>query len=219
MMLKSETNHTYHHGDLRQGFIDGACAQLRKASADQLSLRALARDLGVSQTAAYRHFESKNALFAAIATQGFEMMTAELESAAEAHEGDIEVALVEVGLAYVHWALRYPERYQLFLDSSLLDFAAYDDLNAAGANCFAVLLNLITQGKAQGLFVDQPALLLAGIIWSSVHGLTSLLQTGTRADMASRQSETVPQALLALAAAQRPAMEMFLQGIRRHQGS
>ena len=215
MTLNSETNQTYHHGDLRQGFIDAACAQLRRASADQLSLRALARDLGVSQTAAYRHFDSKNALFAAIATQGFEMLTAALASAAAAHKDDAAVTLVDVGLAYVHWALRYPERYQLLFDSSMLEFSAYEDLNVASANCFAVLLDLIKAGKAQGLFVDRPALLLAGIIWSSVHGLTSLLQKGTSADMASSRTDAVPQALHALANAQRPAMEMFLQGIRR----
>lgn len=178
MTLKPKSNHAYHHGDLRQGFIDAACAQLRKASADQLSLRALARDLGVSQTAAYRHFASKNALFAAIATQGFEMLTAELAFAAASHRDDAAVTV-------------------------------------ASANCFAVLLDLIKAGKAQGLFVDRPALLLAGIIWSSVHGLTSLLQKGTSADMASRRTDAVPQALHALANAQRPAMEMFLQGIRR----
>ena len=57
-----------HHGDLRLAILKAACEHLRRENSEFLSLQALARGIGVSQTAPYRHFDSKNALFAGIAT-------------------------------------------------------------------------------------------------------------------------------------------------------
>jgi AcrR family transcriptional regulator len=205
----------YHHGDLRQCFIDAACARLRASSADQLSLRALAREIGVSQTAPYRHFENKNALFAAIATHGFELMTADLQAAAALHNDDIAQTVADVGFEYVQWALRNPEKYQLFFDSSLLDFSDYPALQAAGANCFEVLIGLIRAGIEQQVFVDDSAELLAGTIWASVHGLTSLLQVNIREASTQQNSETVSKAIQALVEQQHSVLRMFVKGIRR----
>ncbi|MFT4874371.1 TetR/AcrR family transcriptional regulator [Congregibacter sp.] len=61
----------YHHGNLRAKLLEQAIEQLRHTPAEQLSLRAVARALGVSQTAPYRHFSGKEALLAAIATRGY----------------------------------------------------------------------------------------------------------------------------------------------------
>ena len=204
---------TYHHGDLRQALIDSACCQLQTASADALSLRALARELGVSQTAPYRHFESRNALFAAIATQGFDLLTVELRAAVDRHPDNVEEAFIAVGQAYVEWAINHPEKYQLFFDSSILDFNDYPVLQEAGSNCFAVLLGLIAEGQEQGLFLKMPVEHLAGVIWASVHGLASLLQKqrGRKSD-----SREVPatKSLQALEQDPRSALELFLNSIR-----
>ena len=54
-MPGSENGSRYHHGDLRQAILDAACEHLKHENADTLSLRALAREIGVSQTAPYRH--------------------------------------------------------------------------------------------------------------------------------------------------------------------
>ena len=70
---------SYHHGDLKHTLIKAACQHLAKAGAESLSLRALARDAGVSQTAPYRHFKTKSSLFAAIAATGFDELLLVLE--------------------------------------------------------------------------------------------------------------------------------------------
>ena len=211
---KHRSASNYHHGDLRQQLIDVACQQLLESSADQLSLRALARRVGVSQTAPYRHFESKNALFAAIATQGFELMTEDLLPVAARHSDDIVQATVELGLAYIRWSLRHPEKYQLFFDSSLLDPVNHAALTLAGAECFAVLTGTIQRGKDQGLFLDKPVELLAGTLWASVHGLASLLRNQTRRN-AEFTDDPADQASRLLLEEQRYVMTLFVSSIQR----
>jgi AcrR family transcriptional regulator len=67
--MMSSKNKKYHHGDLRNTLLELAEEHLGKNGIDKLSLRALARDIGVSQTAPYRHFIDKNGLLAALATR------------------------------------------------------------------------------------------------------------------------------------------------------
>ncbi|NBS67250.1 MAG: TetR/AcrR family transcriptional regulator, partial [Betaproteobacteria bacterium] len=53
---------SYHHGNLREALLEAGLELLRKDGAESLGLRELARQAGVSRTAPYRHFESKEAL-------------------------------------------------------------------------------------------------------------------------------------------------------------
>ena len=70
-MTINTTNTSYHPFNLRQELMDLAEQHLINEGIGELSLRALAREIGVSQTAPYRHFKDKNALLAALATEGF----------------------------------------------------------------------------------------------------------------------------------------------------
>jgi len=70
-MTDTSTQKNYHHGNLRAELLEAAINQLRNAEVEELSLRALARDLGVSQTAPYRHFSDKGELLAAMAARGY----------------------------------------------------------------------------------------------------------------------------------------------------
>ena len=213
-MSKAIASRPYHHGDLRQSLIEAACQHLLESGADTLSLRALARQVGVSQTAPYRHFESKSALFRAIAVHGFELLAAETSAVASQHEDDLEQAIVEICVAYVDFARRNPEKYQLFFDSSLVDFNQSEALREAGTAAFSVLTNVIEQGIKEGVFVDRPMLEVAGAIWASVHGAASLLLSkapagdgylGSPAMMVMNQLSDDP----------RPTIELFLNSIRK----
>ncbi len=221
------TRTSYHHGDLRQSLIECACDKLREDSADHLSLRALARQAGVSQTAPYRHFETKNALFAAVATYGFSLMTDHLREARDAYlvkasasasenaEEIVEGAVVAVGLAYVEWALANPEKYQLFFDSTLVDYGAHEDLHEAGCECFEVLLELVRDGIRQDIFLDQPAEELAATLWASVHGLASLLHSKDADAMKQHQDAPVVKGMAALSMQRRQVMALLVKSIRR----
>ena len=80
-MTESAPTKTYHHGNLRAELLDTAIEQLRENGAEDLSLRALARAIGVSQTAPYRHFADKSELLAAMATRGYRELYAALREA------------------------------------------------------------------------------------------------------------------------------------------
>ena len=82
-MNKVETSKSYHHGNLREALLDTAIERLREGGADNLSLRALARGIGVSQTAPYRHFEDKSELLAAMATNGYRDLLRALREAGD----------------------------------------------------------------------------------------------------------------------------------------
>lgn len=202
----------YHHGDLRQALLEAACDHLRHENADTLSLRALAREIGVSQTAPYRHFDSRNALFAAIAEWGFRILEQELQ--ASLHNGDDAVeALVKVGLTYLEFSVTHYEKYQLFFDSSMVDFEEYESLRDAGESSFRVMLGVIERGKAEGVFLDQPEEEMAAMVWSGIHGIASLLKTHKSSP--DFQARPVGRALMYLVENRRQAVTQMLNSITR----
>ena len=79
----------YHHGDLRSALIEAGMHALSTHSADALSLRALAREVGVSATAVYRHFPDRDALLVALALTGFDQLAAAQQAASRAASGKV----------------------------------------------------------------------------------------------------------------------------------
>lgn len=214
-MAKATVNKPYHHGDLRQSLIDAACKHLQESGADTLSLRALAREVGVSQTAPYRHFESKGALFAAIARYGFELLRDETAAVADRHPGAPDKALVDVGMAYLGFALKHPEKYQLFFDSSLVDFSKDEEIVTAGSNAFAVLTGTIQKGIDAGLFREGSATEAAGVIWASVHGMASLMMTKEPMMKNHYIKSSASEAMSYLADNPEMILDLFVNSIRR----
>src|SRR4029079_8364193 len=97
----------YHHGDLRRTLLDAALALVASQGVGALSLRELARKAGVSHAAPYRHFESREALLAALATEGFLGLGAEMMQTA-AGEPNPLLRFRALGVAYVIYAVRHP---------------------------------------------------------------------------------------------------------------
>jgi AcrR family transcriptional regulator len=106
----SESN--YHHGSLRDALIAAGMTALEGASGLGLSLRELARTVGVSPTAVYRHFPNKDALLAALAREGLEMLGQAQRQAYNAAGGGA-AGFVETGRAYVRFALAHPALFRL----------------------------------------------------------------------------------------------------------
>jgi len=106
----------YHHGDLRDGLIEMGMKLLETRQSEGLGLREVAREVGVSATAVYRHFPDKEALLRAIAERGFAMM-GELQVQASAGLSG-PAAFAAVGAAYVRFALAYPAVFRLMFSSA-----------------------------------------------------------------------------------------------------
>ena len=169
----------YHHGDLRRAILECACQHLRHDGADSLSLRAIAREIGVSATAPYRHFESKNALFAGIATLGLEILESKLEEVRGITPEDPFDNLIKMGVVYLQFARKHSEKYQLMLDNSMLDSMEYPDLMDARARAFKILVGAILDGQRAGLYRSEPVEKLAAVVWAGFHGAASLVQIAT----------------------------------------
>src|ERR1700686_452365 len=100
----------YHHGNLREALLQGAVRVIAESGPAAFTLREVARRTGVSHNAPYRHFRDKDALLAAVATEGFRKLTQAMR-AAGAQPANALDKLKQSGLAYVHFAVRNPEHF------------------------------------------------------------------------------------------------------------
>ncbi len=169
---------SYHHGNLRKALVDAALELLRVGDAASLSLRAVARRAKVSTAAPYRHFESREALLAAVAEQGYDMLAAGIRASMEAHAGDPRAAFSEAGVAYVMFALDHPSHYAVMFSVELADRSCYPALAKAAAASQGLLLQAIRDCQDAGLVPAGPPRELALAAWSAVHGLASLITAG-----------------------------------------
>uniref|UniRef100_B8HK81 Transcriptional regulator, TetR family n=1 Tax=Cyanothece sp. (strain PCC 7425 / ATCC 29141) TaxID=395961 RepID=B8HK81_CYAP4 len=166
---------TYHHGDLRQALIDGAIALITEQDVNSLSLREVARRVGVSHAAPYRHFPDKESLLAAVAEEGFIGLTAAMQRGI-AQAADHPLAQLEAtGVAYVQFASTHPSHYRVMFGSLPGEHIADPERGQAGWQAFQVLLQRIEAGQAAGVVRSREAMPLAWVAWSTVHGLAMLL--------------------------------------------
>jgi AcrR family transcriptional regulator len=168
----------YHHGNLRQALVEAGLALLEAAPAGErgeFSLRELARQVGVSANACYRHFADKEALLVALAAEGFRRMGAAQASAAAAEREPMDQHCAAGG-AYVRFARDNPALFRLMFGR----FASshYNaELRQAGNAAFEALRS----GAAQvlGLEAGDARVTVAAIrSWSLVHGLSQLMLDG-----------------------------------------
>lgn len=180
-------------GDLGPALIDAALDLLAEEGVDALSLRGVARRVGVSAMAPYRYFPDKAALLAAVARRGFEHLAAAMREAsctAEPREG-----LVAIGVAYVAYAVDHPALFRLMFGPKCCSGDL--GLRAARDATYAILSNSVARAYPNA---QHEALILG--CWSLTHGLASLFLDGRLRDRVSGSSteiaEHVNRAMLAL---------------------
>ncbi|XOV84215.1 MAG: TetR/AcrR family transcriptional regulator [bacterium] len=169
----SESRSGYHHGELPTTLMALAMAHIEAGGTEKLSLRALAREAGVSPTAPYRHFPTKQCLLAALATQGFEQLYDRTLSAVQS-DRSVDERFIQLGETYIGFALENPTAYQLMFGSVLGDFSEYDMLRVAAERSYEPVQALL-QELIDAHNLKQDVVLLGGVVWSGVHGMASLL--------------------------------------------
>jgi AcrR family transcriptional regulator len=172
---KQPVDRGYHHGDLRDTLMEAALASIAAHGTEKLSLRALAREAGVSPTAPYRHFPSKQSLLAALAEEGFVELRARFDAVAAQPYPDLEQRLLALGMAYIEFALANPTSYELMFGSVLADFSGYRSLQEAGEGCYRVLYRILEEGLSPDRSPNLTATRLGGVVWAAVHGVASLM--------------------------------------------
>lgn len=168
----------YHHGTLRAALVAEAVRLLAAGNPAALSLRELARRLGVSPAAPYRHFADKDALLAAVAQAGFELLCADLDSAAASHADDPLRQMADIGWAYVRFALGQPHYFQVMFGRAAMPQTTYPELRAAGQSAFGILLRAIDSAQRADRVAPGDPRELAVAAWAQVHGLATLLLEG-----------------------------------------
>lgn len=166
----------YHHGDLRSALIEEGLAQLDVKAPDAVSLREIARNVGVSATAVYRHFPDKAALLDALCGVGGERL-AEAFQEAMSEATDQRAAFRAMGRAYVKFALRNPSIFRLMMTQARKSDGERNALADATAKPFGMLsetLNALMPADASKK--DRKIRRLQA--WSMVHGLAMLMLDG-----------------------------------------
>jgi AcrR family transcriptional regulator len=164
----------YHHGNLRAELLEQAIAQLRETPPEQLSLRAVARALGVSQTAPYRHFNDKEALLAAASTRGYEQLLSSLQAAREAAGDSAAEQLRSVARAYVDFAAEEEQLFKLMFGPLAQPSARHPDLREVSRETLYLVQAILAHGIAQGEFEKQDVIYLANAAWAGIHGVATL---------------------------------------------
>jgi len=165
---------TYHHGNLRAELLDTAIGQLKASSAEDLSLRALARAVGVSQTAPYRHFADKGELLAAMATRGYRALLAALHAAGDRTPDCPTTQLIGFAHAYVEYAASQPQLFKLMFGPSVQPADKYPELREASRETFQLVQAILRRGMELGQFREQNYVYLANAAWAGIHGLATL---------------------------------------------
>jgi len=163
----------YHHGDLRNALLAAGGTLLEEAGPDGLSLREIARRCGVSQTAPYRHFKTREALLVALAAQAFRDFAQRL-SAEAAGSGDPPARLRALGRAYVAFAIEHPEKLRLMFGRHAPDKGASPELHEAARDAYALIEDATRARLAEPTAreIDLRHATLGA--WAIVHGLASL---------------------------------------------
>ena len=165
----------YHHGDLKNALIEAGAEILAREGPTALTLRRVAQQAGVSHTAPYAHFADKPALIAAIATEGYRRLYAVLAAEIEAAEGDPARQLVETASAYLDFAHQHPSLFEVTL-SNVVDKHRQDPAFVEIASrCFSLVVRLVAACQSAGILERAPPPLGAVTLWSSLHGLATLL--------------------------------------------
>ena len=161
----------YHHGDLSRALVDAARRILEAEGAAALSLRAVAREAGVSPAAPYHHFKDKTELLEAVAHGGWEALT-ETIIAARRSASDPRDAIANIGVAYVNFARENPALYRLMYDTSRDRTAMPEHAKEEDSGYYQVQCALVEAGADPS---DGRELQLATIAsWCAAHGLAEM---------------------------------------------
>jgi AcrR family transcriptional regulator len=160
---KPKSEKHYHHGDLRTALVQAGRRILERDGLEALTLRACAREAGVSHAAPQHHFRNLAELLAAIATSGFDDFVASLEDNAK-DAGDADARLQAMGIAYVAFAIAHPALYSIMFGPEAMQSDS-EAFGMARGRAWDQLHDAVVAAHGSAM-ADSDAVL----VWSLVHG-------------------------------------------------
>jgi AcrR family transcriptional regulator len=163
---------TYHHGDLREALVQAALREAEQGGPEAISIKALAKKLGVSQPAPYRHFADREALLQAVTAEAFRQFNSILREAVAGPSKRSKLS--RFAQAALDFGLRQNGIYRLMFASRIMASAAKDsELHVAARQTFALLMDAL-EAPTVGLLRERHAVK----IWVALHGVVMLAEQG-----------------------------------------
>ena len=169
---------TYHHGNLKEELISSACKICEVDGHDHMSLRSIAKEANVSQTAPYRHFKTKESLLAEVSKRGFDELTERMNEALNKKHNalSLEDQFLEMGLAYLEFGIEKRNIYDL-MHSPSIQKADFPELLESARGAFDVLVKILMKLHPG---IDENQLSQKCMKhWAMMHGLIGILDLKT----------------------------------------
>lgn len=162
---------SYHHGNLKQELILCACKLCEQNGYETLSMRSIAKESGVSQTAPYRHFETKESLYASVAMEGFKKLSK--VTSIDTSQKVTKKKLIETSVNYINFGLENANTYDLMFGTAVGDFSNYPELlDCANATYENMRLSFAKLANDSEEIIAYKCITL----WSMLHGLVGILR-------------------------------------------
>jgi AcrR family transcriptional regulator len=166
---------TYHHGNLKEALISAGLEILSQKGIEGLSLRNVAKKVGVSHTAPYNHFSNKQALLAAISTAGFEQLYQTLSDSFNKCKHTSTNIIFEIAWSYLQFALDDPGIFKLMFSGALEEERDHPAYIVISRKNLSLLEEIIVYCQNNGQIADGKVESIVTRLWSVVHGFTHLV--------------------------------------------
>jgi len=174
-MIKKE----YHHGNLKEEFLRIAFEFIVDNDIEKLTLKVLSDATGTSRSAIYKHFKSRDALVEKMIEIGFEKFDKVTSPTLLNRQSPLVDRFYKSGKLYIEFAKTNPNLYRLLFGKKYADIReeimSIKDNDCSG---FSSLRIAIEEGQESGILKKDSAYKQTIIIWSSLHGLSSLIIDG-----------------------------------------
>jgi AcrR family transcriptional regulator len=182
---------TYHHGNLRETLITSALEILKDGTLEDLSLRALARKAGVSQTAPYRHFEDREALIVVLILEGSKILRAGMRTAVEISSDPVE-SMLECGLNYYDFAAAHPALFRIMFGGNINELREkYPELQESEQKSRKIIQPFVSECMKLKTAPHKAEELIMISYWSLAHGLSHLLLNDVDSTITGRENQRV----------------------------
>ena len=169
----------YHHGNLKEELISSACIVCEADGHDRMSLRSIAKEAKVSQTAPYRHFKTKESLLAEVSTRGFMELKDILQNANAKKTLSTRDRFLEMGQTYIEFGLSKRNTYDL-MHSPVIDKTQFPELLNSAVGAFEELVCVLAELNPDISAKDLDIKCIH--YWALVHGLVGLLRNDSLAE-------------------------------------
>ena len=174
----ADSRASYHHGNLRDALLAEAIRVIEAQGVENVSIRQLAKNLGVSAAAPFRHFADRTALLTAVAEQATENLSQAVGAAlAQAAAQSPWQQLLCIGEAYLGWARAHPSHFLVVSDRRLIDYEASATLRLRNEAIRQRMRELLAQATGLGAGAVQPEVCVL-MLRAMVYGLARMQADG-----------------------------------------